>query len=488
MTALLSSVQNRLLHHTPPVVTRLPKTRSMDNLLSAFENGLPLTRTSSDPNLNQHCQEGRVAPEPVPSAQDHCQGDGPEPGLLSASGLNLLGQNPAVTSRDSSRGEEDKEEDEEEEEVEVEQQQEEEESCLTTQPLRSPPLHPALLGPDVPANHTPVLQQAPPQTARPPLPPPPLPESPSRTAPHTETPPLVKDHSLPLSLPEVVLGVQQPMEDSTETLTDERESPPAEQDLSHQPLSHEEQTEAPQPDPPMRREVSAPPPSDCQLSDLSLLGPSWEGVRGLVQSSCSPVAPSGPGRASSQTTSYQSRRLAGKLLLRSQSSALASGAHCCYREAGCCRVGATAATLLNGYSVPAHLVLPPSLASPSMSGSPPPPAPAPAYLDDDGLPVPVDAVQQRLRQIEASYKQEVEVLRQQVRQLQMRLESKQFSTPPSEPDVDYEDDIVSCSAYLTILSLKLFQHNYTTILSNFDLWFLTCVICLCIHSFTQSSC
>lgn len=53
----------------------------------------------------------------------------------------------------------------------------------------------------------------------------------------------------------------------------------------------------------------------------------------------------------------------------------------------------------------------------------------------------MDAVQQRLRQIEAGYKQEVEVLRQQVRQLQMRLESKQYSTPPSEPDIDYEDDI-----------------------------------------------
>ncbi len=57
----------------------------------------------------------------------------------------------------------------------------------------------------------------------------------------------------------------------------------------------------------------------------------------------------------------------------------------------------------------------------------------------------MDAVQQRLRQIEAGYKQEVEVLRQQVRQLQMRLESKQYSTPPSEPDIDYEDDIVSSS-------------------------------------------
>uniref|UniRef100_A0A8C7MWH8 phosphatidylinositol-3,5-bisphosphate 3-phosphatase n=1 Tax=Oncorhynchus kisutch TaxID=8019 RepID=A0A8C7MWH8_ONCKI len=81
-------------------------------------------------------------------------------------------------------------------------------------------------------------------------------------------------------------------------------------------------------------------------------------------------------------------------------------------------------------------------ASPCSSASP---QPHPAYLDDDGLPVPVDAVQQRLRQMEAGYKQEVEVLRSQVRQLQMRLERKQYSTPPSEPDVDYEDDIVNDS-------------------------------------------
>lgn len=66
-------------------------------------------------------------------------------------------------------------------------------------------------------------------------------------------------------------------------------------------------------------------------------------------------------------------------------------------------------------------------------------------VDDDGLPVPLDAVQQRLRQIEASYKQEVEVLRRQVKQLQMKLESRQHSSPPSEPDIYYEDDIVSAT-------------------------------------------
>uniref|UniRef100_A0A8C5CS17 phosphatidylinositol-3,5-bisphosphate 3-phosphatase n=1 Tax=Gadus morhua TaxID=8049 RepID=A0A8C5CS17_GADMO len=96
-------------------------------------------------------------------------------------------------------------------------------------------------------------------------------------------------------------------------------------------------------------------------------------------------------------------------------------------------------------SLAAHHQLLPA-AHPSLPVGPPPtasPPPPQAYLDDDGLPVAMDAVQQRLRQMEACYKQEVELLRQQVRRLQMKLESKQYGSPPSEPDLDYEDDIVS---------------------------------------------
>ncbi|XP_055513977.1 myotubularin-related protein 4 isoform X4 [Leucoraja erinacea] len=43
---------------------RLPKARSVDNLPLACESGTPLARTSSDPNINQHCQEERNSPEP----------------------------------------------------------------------------------------------------------------------------------------------------------------------------------------------------------------------------------------------------------------------------------------------------------------------------------------------------------------------------------------------------------------------------------------
>lgn len=36
----------------------------MDDLLSACDTSSPLTRTSSDPNLNNHCQEARAGLEP----------------------------------------------------------------------------------------------------------------------------------------------------------------------------------------------------------------------------------------------------------------------------------------------------------------------------------------------------------------------------------------------------------------------------------------
>uniref|UniRef100_A0A3B3UAA4 phosphatidylinositol-3,5-bisphosphate 3-phosphatase n=1 Tax=Poecilia latipinna TaxID=48699 RepID=A0A3B3UAA4_9TELE len=431
---------------------RLPKTRSMDNLLSALENGLPLTRTSSDPNLNKHCQEGRPAPEPSAGADDPSAGrseDNPtEEAPLPAAGPGV------VENHKSGSGAE-------------------EEPCLTTQPLPSPPLPPVWEDRgESPTDSqaafvTPVLHQASPQTPSPLLPPsPPLeaespggspePASPSHKPepclplPCKNTQPAANDSTLltnddgeadGLPPPGTLLAARQQtasMDDSTETLTDEGEPPPASFPLLHQSRSSDD--ESPQKDKDRSRTEPAKgrgrTPTDSaahtdsvlrpltsQLSDLPLLSSPWDSVPGLGQSSFR--HPGG----------YQSRRLPGKLL-RSQGFAAASGSQCCRREALCC---SSAARSLS-YSLAAHQLLPASYSSPSASSSPPPPH-APAYLDDDGLPVPLDAVQQRLRQIEAGYKQEVEVLRQQVRQLQMRLESKQFSTPPSEPDVDYEDDI-----------------------------------------------
>uniref|UniRef100_A0A3B5L929 phosphatidylinositol-3,5-bisphosphate 3-phosphatase n=1 Tax=Xiphophorus couchianus TaxID=32473 RepID=A0A3B5L929_9TELE len=432
---------------------RLPKTRSMDNLLSALENGLPLTRTSSDPNLNKHCQEGRPASEPSAAADDPSAGpseDDPTDGAEEAppAAGPSLDQNYK-----SGLGAE-------------------EEPCLTTQPLPSPPLPPVCDSPtrSQTAFVTPVLHQASPQAPSPPLPSPlleaespvgtPEPFSPSHKPepclplPCKNTQPAANASTLltnghgdgeadGLPPPGVLLAVRQQtasMDDSTETLTDEGELPPASFPLLHQSRSSDD--ESPQKDEDSSRTEPAKGrgrtltdsaahtdsvlrPLTSQLSDLPLLGSPWDSVPILGLGQSNYRHPGG----------YQSRRLLGKLL-RSQGFAAASGSQCCRREALCCSSGARNLS----YSLAGHQLLPASYSSPSASSSPPPPH-APAYLDDDGLPVPLDAVQQRLRQIEAGYKQEVEVLRQQVRQLQMRLESKQFSTPPSESDVDYEDDI-----------------------------------------------
>uniref|UniRef100_A0A8C2GKR0 phosphatidylinositol-3,5-bisphosphate 3-phosphatase n=1 Tax=Cyprinus carpio TaxID=7962 RepID=A0A8C2GKR0_CYPCA len=336
---------------------RLPKTRSMDNLVSACENGVALTRTSSDPNLNKHCQEGRPALESnQPAAiQSACE----------------------ETSSSVSR----------EDDLRVE-------PCLTTQPLPSLP-HPLAIDQAPPL---PVTNQAPPQI--------PI-SSPQeiRTAENTNPPPLCNgdvENASGSANSEAIA----PMEASVETLTEQSAIPPSRKAIDvafEMPIQNGELVPARERPPPAdyakaaRRLIS-----QSQLTELSLLGSQWDSVQGLVQSACGGAIQHG---------SYHSRRLANKLLRAHTGSA--NGGPCCRRD-------------------PLRLL--PSHSSPSSSGSP-------VYLDDDGLPVAVDAVQQRLWQIEASYKQEVEVLRRQVRQLQLKLESKQFCTPPSEPDVDYEDDI-----------------------------------------------
>lgn len=441
----------------------------MDNLLSAFENGLPLTRTSSDPNLNKHCQEGLSSLEPS-SATDEASAD-------ISDGLPPDAHLDSSPSQDKESCEEPLEE-----------------PCLTTQPLPSLPLPPAPLSKDGGLTDSPVCQHS----TDPPVPPRPFSESHCRTAESAVLPSHESEPSHPLpcigkqsaapTSPTSLLngdhhhhfnGFQESadllalkqltplllMEDSTETLTGEGDRPPMADPHNHrdEELQSQEHSQSDKEDTSSnlvkeQKHVSAAAfidspqnaarhlVSQSHLSDLSMLGSHWDSIQGLVQSACSHSAVS----RALYPNSYQSRRLSTKLL-RAQGFAFSRGPQCCCREALCpssaapglhpsARIGP--AISFNGFSVQGHQTLPMSYASPSASCSPPPPQ-APAYLDDDGLPVPMDAVQQRLRQIEAGYKQEVEVLRQQVRQLQMRLESKQYSSPPSEPDIDYEDDIVS---------------------------------------------
>ncbi|KAK6317555.1 hypothetical protein J4Q44_G00129550 [Coregonus suidteri] len=537
---------------------RLPKTRSMDNLVSACENGVALTRTSSDPNLNKHCQEGRtgLGLEPMAAigggaAPDSPEDVSPDTGLESDdSEVEPVTQIPPTTPLEMEPREEGFEEEELREEI-----------CLTTQPLPSLPFSPIALEqglahlPSLPLP-TPILHQTLSQTTSPPVPPPRLPhqmaDSHSRTALVTTRPACIpsppawkgplpaavlnrpitnglqigRSTSSELLAPEQLVPIlPTAMEDSTETLTDETEAPPTLPPSRRESLGQAQAPEWALPQTqgeegegkrtegvsgrdlvPLRGRVIAVPTSKVAASfastvppvdnsqavevrrrvsqsqlrvseELSLLGSRWESVQGLVQSACSTAAShsglsanlsSGFCRAL-QPTAYQSRRLAGKLL-RAQGMAVPNGGSQYGRREREDRVRSSAPAPASsspvrsgsgwlsavrsspGYAAimcPTTTSAPPAFsirqllpASPCSSASPVPSSqPPPAYLDDDGLPVPVDAVQQRLRQMEAGYKQEVEVLRCQVRQLQMRLERKQYGTPPSEPDVDYEDDI-----------------------------------------------
>lgn len=507
----------------------------MDNLVSACENGVALTRTSSDPNLNKHCQEGRVALDTVGTpmgspTDDSLEEHTPDTGLGSEDpDVETCEETPPQTppatadSNGTPLGE---------------SKEEEEHQCFTTQPLPCLP-HPLSLGRDCPVP-MPVVHQALPRSASPPLPPPlPPPDEQPWTvdAPHS---PAAADARL--SPPELngfahaderepdeppppegctaeaaeLLAIKRPprstlLEDSTETLTEQSAIPPQQPPL-RRASAGEAQASAQVPTQPQclkeeGRRTEGPCKGDLvpvrergvpkcalaarrlvsqsQLSDFTLLGSPWGSVQGLVQSACGGALQQG---------GYQSRRLASKLL-RAQgaaggsSSTAAANGHCCRRDRERDRDASARSSGPNGTGSSSwlsavksssyaalcastsssgpymrQLLAAAQSSSPSASASPPPPlslaAPpvqAPAYLDDDGLPVALDAVQQRLRQIEATYKQEVEVLRRQVRQLQMRLESKQYCTPPSEPDMDYEDDIVSVSLCLPVClsSVKL---------------------------------
>lgn len=71
-----------------------------------------------------------------------------------------------------------------------------------------------------------------------------------------------------------------------------------------------------------------------------------------------------------------------------------------------------------------------------------PEQPARSHLDDDGMPVYADVIQQRLRQIESGHQQEVETLKKQVQELRSRLES-QYLNSALRFNGDYGDEVVS---------------------------------------------
>lgn len=188
----------------------------------------------------------------------------------------------------------------------------------------------------------------------------------------------------------------------------------------------------------MPLELARKPISQSQISEFSFLGSNWDSFQGMVTSF--PSGESTPRRllsygcCSKRSGSKQTRpsgpcfggQWAQREGVKSPVCSSHSNGHCTGPG------GKHNRMWWSGHPKQVSSTKPVPLSCPS-------PVP-PLYLDDDGLPFPTDVIQHRLRQIEAGYKQEVEQLRRQVRELQMRLDIRHCCVPPAEPPVDYEDD------------------------------------------------
>lgn len=357
---------------------RLPKTRSMDNLITACDNGGILTRTSSDPNLNNH----------QVSLDSRCSSD---------DGSDTESQGPLPQATDSKTKEEKARDDyvsggDEGETLEVTEAH----------------------------NDNEVMQHGNPSVTK------------------AESPDLKCDHVNP--------GLENCIDTQEQTITTISISDQDQQDcptLTKPPCpnlvgdmyvstacrdltkSIKLAKEACRTD---RKAVSQIP-----RNEISFLASNWESLQGMMKSV--PVGEFGLRRHLSYECPTRS--------LHSKHGRHTAGS-CVSRDAAKIPYNFPASMHCSGPSMKSYRG---SIASQNRSlhsGRFFPlvcPSPAPLlYQDDDGLPIPNDVVQQRLRQMEASYKQEVDLLRRQVWELQLQLEIRQYCAPPPEPEADYEDD------------------------------------------------
>uniref|UniRef100_A0ABI7ZSQ3 phosphatidylinositol-3,5-bisphosphate 3-phosphatase n=1 Tax=Felis catus TaxID=9685 RepID=A0ABI7ZSQ3_FELCA len=466
---------------------RLPKTRSMDDLLSACDTSSPLTRTSSDPNLNNHCQEARVGLEPRHSNPEGSETfvesvvGGPQqtvgemglPSPLPSSQKDYLSKKPFKSQR----------------------------SCSPSYKLFSTAV-PQEMKSNISDPEIKVLEET--EAA---APDPPAHNEMNRTLDGTEEPPehcpekeavstlsevvsnkwngvcdfpessqdslsgapqqalldsmlgvpsgCAADHSLGTLCDPLSATSQTPSEPSTDFLSQDppgsvarsshQEQPSSVPDLIHreeyagkrgnnrngQLLENPRFGKVP-------LEWARKPISQSQISEFSFLGSNWDSFQGMVTS-----FPSGEttprrllsyGCCSKRSNNKQVRAIgpcfggqwAQREGVKSPVCSSHSNGHCTGPG------GKNNRMWLSGHPKQVSSTKPVPLSCPS-------PVP-PLYLDDDGLPFPTDVIQHRLRQIEAGYKQEVEQLRRQVRELQMRLDIRHCCAPPAEPPMDYEDD------------------------------------------------
>lgn len=365
--------------------------------MCAFENGVALTRTSSDPNLNKHCQEGRPPLEPMMG-----QGGSFTDNMEFTSDTKLSSEDQEVGTPSPCSSPSPTPESTQDSCVNTRP-----ELCLTTQPLPSLP-HPLTLEPvSPPSPAPPIIHQT-----------------------------LFQNTSL--TLPPLPQEVQARTVDTTCTFatTEDPPNPPI--------LNGFEKEEG------TTETLGFPSPTAAELLEIKKLTTlvHLEDSTETIKDEYGTVADlhsvekvnTGKTLVSALATNDEKWTQSVRKLLRAQSGGTNGG----YREAPRNLSSPVQPGWMSAVKNAALCTSSPfsSALGPSFRQIPP----AAHCVDDDGLPVPLDAVQQRLRQIEASYKQEVEVLRRQVKQLQMKLESRQHSSPPSEPDIYYEDDIVSDSS------------------------------------------
>ncbi|XP_017717056.1 PREDICTED: myotubularin-related protein 4 isoform X1 [Rhinopithecus bieti] len=466
---------------------RLPKTRSMDDLLSACDTSSPLTRTSSDPNLNNHCQEVRVGLEPWHSNPEGSETTfvdsgvgGPQqtvgevglPPPLPSSQKDYLSNKPFKSHKNCSPSYKllntavprEMKSNTSDPEIKVL----EETKGPASNPSAQNEVGRTLDGTGEPPEHCPETEAVSalskvisnkcdgvcnfPESSQ---------DSPTGVPQQAQPDSMlgvpykcVLDHSLSTLCNPPSAACQTPLGPRADFLNQDpsgsvasishQEQPSSVPDLTHgeedigkrgnnrngQLLENPRFGKMP-------LELVRKPISQSQISEFSFLGSNWDSFQGMVTSfpsgEATPRRLLSYGCCSKRPNSKQMRATGPCFGSQwAQREGMKSPVCSSHSNGHCTGPGGKNRMWLSSHPKQVSSTKPVPLTCPS-------PVP-PLYLDDDGLPFPTDVIQHRLRQIEAGYKQEVEQLRRQVRELQMRLDIRHCCAPPAEPPMDYEDD------------------------------------------------
>lgn len=203
----------------------------------------------------------------------------------------------------------------------------------------------------------------------------------------------------------------------------------------------------------MLPEAMEPRPSERNLAERPQVGPvvhrtSPGSARGPAHSSCAlPVAESKEGLVCNGAPEMENKAPEQPPGLSTLQKSPTPNGHCANGEVG--RSKDSLSRQLSAISCSSahlhsrnlhHKWLHSQSGRPSATGSPD--QPSRSHLDDDGMAVYTDTIQQRLRQIESGHQQEVETLKKQVQELRSRLES-QYLTSSLRFNGDFGDEVMT---------------------------------------------